>query len=99
MTGWLTVAIRCSIVVWRALPCSGRDVENAELVADRVQAVDQPTQRGPAARQHRDRGVDVGADGGQVVDGDLVQAGLPGHADRRQRGEVSDLLCKQWLPI
>jgi hypothetical protein len=64
----------------------GWDIDHAELVADRVQAVDQATQRGPAARQHHDRGLDVGADGGQVLDADLVQVGLPGHADRRQRG-------------
>jgi hypothetical protein len=64
----------------------GWDIDHAELVTDGMETVDQPTQRGPATRQHRDRGVDIGADGGQVVDGDVVQTGLPVHANRGQRG-------------
>ena len=45
-----------------------RTVDDAELVADGVQTVQQPALGGTAAWQHRDRGVDVGADDGQVVD-------------------------------
>jgi len=57
-----------------------------ELVADGVQAVQQPALARPAPWQHGQRGADVGPDSGQVVEGDLFQAGLPGHADRGQRG-------------